>query len=129
MLVFSPDHMISQNDEKFTRSIEYTYTLRICWFDCTDDLILCCIYHMTVQNRSGTDLTIFIMKQSGFPLDSSVVKSSLTWIDLTIRRASFMCTSLPYEGTDSNTLAGLSLSFNSPVALIFTPVANLLLYG
>ena len=24
---------------------------------------------------------------------------------------------------------GLSLSFNSPVALIFTPVANLLLYG
>jgi len=30
---------------------------------------------------------------------------------------------------DSCSFAGLSLSFNSPVALIFTPVANLLLYG
>ena len=59
---------------------------------------------MAVQNCTGTDLTIFIMKWSSFPVDSSVVKSSLTWIDLTIRRASFMCTSLPYEGTDSNTL-------------------------
>ena len=29
----------------------------------------------------------------------------------------------------NNNRSGLSLSFNSPVALIFTPVANLLLYG
>ena len=38
-----------------------------------------------------------------------------------------LCTLLLTFATVSST--GLSLSFNSPVALIFTPVANLLLYG